>query len=339
MMRIVKWLILFGVAGTFAGFFLIGRVPVRDIKAYGATFAPNHAENLGLDPREVYRAMLDNLGIRKIRITAYWNRIERERGIVDFSELDWQVQDAEAHNAELILALGYRAPRWPECHIPEWAKKLPTDEFRSELIRHIERVIERYRDSKAIKIWQVENEPFLDFGICPPFSVELLDAEIARVRELDAPASPGGLGGRPIMITDSGELSLWIQAHKRADVFGSTLYRTIGHPTLGVFTYPLPPAFFRAKRAIAELANGPKPAVIIELQAEPWQEKALFQTEPSEHYKTMNPEKFRALLSYIRGTGFDEFYFWGVEWWYWLKEKHQMPDMWNIARETIQKTK
>ncbi|MBI1957176.1 MAG: hypothetical protein HYS44_01840 [Candidatus Niyogibacteria bacterium] len=339
MMRLLKWLLVVGVAVAIVGFFLAARAPVLDIKAYGATFAPFHAENFGLDPKTVYRAMLDDLGIRRIRISAYWNRVESSEGRFDFSELDWQVAEAEKRGAELIMAIGQKLPRWPECHIPEWATALSSQEYQEKLLQYIVVVVGRYKDSPSIKVWQIENEPFLDFGVCPPLDRELLDKEIALARSLDSPASSESLGGRPVMITDSGELSFWVRAHKRADIFGSTLYRTIWHPAVGVFTYPLPPVFFRIKRAITELASGVKPAVVIELQAEPWQEKALFQTEPAEHYKTMDPEKFRALLSYIRGTGFDEFYFWGVEWWYWLKETQNKPEMWNIAKEAIQKTR
>lgn len=339
MMQIAKGALFLCVIAVIALFFLARRAPAREITALGATFAPFHAEALGLDPQAVYHALLDDLGIRKIRISAYWNRIEKTRGEFDFSELDWQVSEAEKRDAELVLAVGQKLPRWPECHIPEWAASLSPPEYQEELLQYIVVVVNRYKNSPAVKIWQIENEPFLNFGICPPFSPETLDAEIKLARELDSPASPTSLGGRPIMITDSGEISLWIQAHRRADVFGTTLYRTIWHPSVGAFTYPLPPVFFRVKRAITDLINGSKPTLVIELQAEPWQERMLYETELEEQYKTMNPESFRTLLSYIRKTGFDEFYFWGVEWWYWLKEKHAMPEMWDIAREAIQATK
>ena len=166
----------------------------------------------------------------------------------------------------------------------------------------------------------------MTFGECPPFNKKLLDLEIAAVRAIDA---------KPIMITDSGELSYWVPAHKRADIFGSTLYRIIWSPTLGNFTYPLPAAFFRLKRSVAELFDKPKPAVIIELQAEPWQHKMLYETTPDEQLKIMNPDVFRATLEYASRTGFDTFYLWGVEWWYWLKVTHTMPEMWDTVKNEI----
>ena len=31
--------------------------------------------------------------------------------------------------------------------------------------------------------------------------------------------------------------------------------------------------------------------------------------------------------------GFDEFYFWGAEWWYWLKEKKSYPAVWDEGKK------
>ena len=53
---------------------------------------------------------------------------------------------------------------------------------------------------------------------------------------------------REIMITDSGELSIWLPAVKRADVFGTTMYRIVWSEKIskyfGYIKYPLPPRFF-----------------------------------------------------------------------------------------------
>jgi len=44
----------------------------------GVTFSWKYSEELGLDWREVYTAMLDDLGVRKVRLPAYWDHIEAE---------------------------------------------------------------------------------------------------------------------------------------------------------------------------------------------------------------------------------------------------------------------
>jgi len=46
----------------------------------------------------------------------------------------------------------------------------------------------------------------------------------------------------------------------------------------------------------------------------------------------MNPEQFKKMVGFASGTGFDEFYLWGTEWWYWMKEKHNDPRIWDIAK-------
>ena len=87
---------------------------------------------------------------------------------------------------------------------------------------------------------------------------------------------------------------------------------------------------------MVELLGEAKPATVIELQAEPWQHKALYETAAAEHLALMNPEKFRETLEYASQTGFAVFYFWGVEWWYWLKTTQHAPEMWDTAKAAIQ---
>ncbi|MEK7089960.1 MAG: beta-galactosidase, partial [Patescibacteria group bacterium] len=310
---------------------LIAGIPGKKPQIFGATFAPFYAEKFGLDWQETYIAMLDDLGIRKLRLPAYWHEIEPEDDRFDFSRLDWQIDEAEKRGAEIILAVGYKLPRWPECHIPNWARGLSRADFEREVLEYIEATVKKYKNVEAIKSWQIENEPFLSFGdSCPGFSSKFLDKEIALVKSLD---------DRPVMITDSGELSIWIPAAKKADIFGSTLYRVIWNDRIGYFTYPIPPEFFRLKRAITEIFVGKKPMVIIELQGESWQKKMNYEISVEEQYKSMNPQAFQEVLSYIEGTGFDTFYLWGVEWWFWLKTTQNKPEMWDIAKEAIQKIK
>ena len=112
------------------------------------------------------------------------------------------------------------------------------------------------------------------------------------------------------------------------------MYRTIYNDHIGHFTYPLPPSFFRAKRTLTRLIAGDKPMVVIELQGESWQKEMTYEVSVEEQYKSMNPEKFRDTIAYAKKSGFDTFYLWGVEWWYWLKENGH-PEMWEIAKEEI----
>lgn len=307
--------------------FLLASVPIQKTKILGVTFAPSVAKNFGFQPEKVYQAILQDLGVKHIRISAYWDQIERERGTYDFSDLDWEVREAEKYGAKLILAVGKKVPRWPECHIPPWANLLSEEEQNKALLEFVPQVISRYKDSQAIEMWQVENEPFLAFGECKYSPASVIDREIALVRSLDS--------SRKILVTDSGEISIWLQAARRGDIFGTTMYRRVVSRYFGYVDYHWPPQAFRIKRALVQMLVGKKPMIVVELQGEPWLTKPVEQATIEEQYTSVDPKYFQFLLDLSSRTGFDTYYLWGVEWWYWLKE-HGHPEIWNIMKEKIQ---
>ena len=328
---IIRWTVLGIILLSVVVGIFIRRAHVRQPLVYGVTFAAFYAEEFGLDWRETYQAVLDDLGARTLRIPAYWNRVEPQEGKFSFDDLDWQIAEAKKRNASVILALGRKLPRWPECHEPEWARDLSRDDFNKALLNYVAVTTEHFRNEETVTMWQLENEPYLPFGDCKDYDSSMVDEEIELVRSLDS--------ARPVMVTDSGELSLWIKAARRSDVFGSTMYRTVHNKIFGTITYPLPPSFFRFKRAVTELVVGKKPMIVVELQGEPWSREATSKLTIEDHYETMNPEMFREVLDYASKTGFDTFYLWGVEWWYWLKETQGKPEMWEVAKAAIAKTK
>ncbi len=293
----------------------------------GVTFSIRYAQDIGLDWKEVFVAMLDDLKIRQIRIPAYWDLIEKTEGEYDFSDLDWQLDQAEKRDAKVILVVGQKVPRWPECFIPEWAKN--NDSKRKEKLLEMERlVVERYKDRKVIQNWQVENEPFLSFGICPQADPALLDSEIANVKSVDAT--------HPVVITDSGELSLWYKAASRADVFGTTMYREVYSQKMGHWRYPIGPNFFKLKKAILEKFVNNSGSLVIELQGEPWVGGWTTSQPIDVQLASMNADILKDNVEFAKKTNFDQIYLWGVEWWYWMKVKQDNPTLWQQAREIYQ---
>lgn len=296
------------------------------LRDFGVTFSKFRAEELRMDWQRTYIAILDDLGVRKIRLSAYWTDFEPERDEVSFFNLDWQIAEADRRNAEILLVVGQRLPRWPECHIPDWAWDLPEEERQRELLEIIEQIVIRYRDNPVIKYWQVENEPFLlGFGICPPFNKKFLDEEIALVKSLDQ---------RPIIVTDSGELSIWLQAARRANIFGTTMYRIIWSdrlPGTGYLHYPFPPSFFHAKANLIKYFAGTKDIIVTELQAEPWGPKMAYEMPISERDKSLSIEQFEDNIRYAREVGFREAYLWGVEWWLWERDNGRL-EFWEYAK-------
>lgn len=289
---------------------------------FGVTFSKKFCEELGLNWQEVYLAALDDLKVRDLRLPAYWDEIERVEGVYDFTDLDYMVNEASNRNSRIIITLGRRQPRWPECHIPAWNNKKTALESETSILKLTKEIVNRYKDNKNIVYWQVENEAFLSsFGVCPPFDLNFLESEINLVRSLDS---------RKVMITGSGELSSWKNEGKLGDIFGTTMYRVVYDKLFGFVRYPIPAFFYRLKANWAGIDY--TKVVIIELQAEPWVAKGRmnYLSQP-EIDKSMSLDQFKANLQYAINVNFKQTYIWGVEWWYWQK-LYGNQAYWNIAR-------
>ena len=303
----------------------LGKAYDRSELAYGVTFSVKQARHLGLDWQKTYISILDDLGVRRLRLSAYWDEVEPMSGVFVWDDLDWQVKEAQIRGASVILAVGGRLPRWPECHFPAWAADLSKEQRQAKLLNYLKEAVERYRDTDKIIAWQVENEPFLNqFGECPRLDPDFLDQEIALVKTLD---------NRPIIITDSGELSVWIPAAKRADIFGTTMYRdTYSRFLKSYIHYPITPAFFRLKQRVASWFARPEDWIVIELAAEPWGPNSYKEMTQEEKDRTMSLAKFKEIIEFSRQAGFRTFYLWGVEWWYWEKKTLNQPEFWEYAK-------
>lgn len=319
-------IIILGLAAAFL--FLWTPPPAQEIN-YGAVFIQKHAENLGLDWRQTYLALLDDLKARDLKISAQWDLIEPQKGSYAFDDLDWQLDEAARRNAKIILTVGMKTSRWPECHLPAWAKSLDKAGQQAEILQLLAAIVGRYQDRPEIVAWQVENEPLFPFGECPWSDKEFLAKEVGHVRSLDH-------ANRPIIISDSGEGSWWFEAAKIADIVSVTMYRGAYFYQIGRYLdYPLPPALYWFKK---ELVGDffKKPVICGELQAEPWCKNQLYDCAPEEQKKTMDLARFQNNLDFATKTGLDTFYLWGAEWWYWMKTEQGDPSFWEEARKLFQ---
>jgi len=295
----------------------------RGEPAWGVTFSPSYAEELGYDHREVYLAMLDDLGVDHIRLPGYWDRVEKTPGNYDFSELDWLVEEASARDVKIILVLGQRQPRWPECHFPGWVKDLSKADREDQVLKFIEKVVRRYQENGSIVMWQLENEPLLNvFGECPHSDTDFLAQEIELVKSLDA---------RPVMITESGELSTWVRIAGLADILGVSLYRVTYNRYLGYLYYPLTPSHYHNKMAYIQALVDK--TICTELQAEPWATAAITAMSYEDMRDGMPLDTILTNMDFARRSGFPEIYLWGVEWWYYMKDKFGDDTYWNTMRE------
>ncbi len=293
---------------------------------WGVTWSQYYAmEELGLDWRPAYLALLDELRPPKLRLIAYWQYHEPDEGTFRFDDLDWQIEEAAKRDIPVTLSIGHRVPRWPECHSPEWAKRKTEEEFGAALKRYLSAVVTRYREVPVLERWQVENEPYIRvFGICPPLNVDFLHEEFELVRALDP--------SRPVLLTDSGELSTWRKNIGYPDVVGTTLYRTAWNPYTGWWTSVFPPFWYTARAWMLEM-TGADEVIVAELQAEPWAPggRSIVAVPFDEQIERYDVEEFKRMEIFARATGLPEIYLWGAEWWYWRKERGD-DLFWNEAK-------
>jgi hypothetical protein len=288
--------------------------------AYGVTFSTQYAKWLGLDWQKAFIATLDDLRVRKFRIPVYWDDVESQKGHEDWSETDWMLKEAAARKAGVILAIGRKTPRWPECHVPGWAQSLGEDDQRKEVLRFLKDEVDHFKGDIAVKVWQVENEPLFQFGKCPQPDRAFLKTEIALVRSIDP---------RPVMVTDSGELSTWIRTGSLGDILGISMYRLIWNKYLGELYWPVSPFYYTDRMNL--LSPVVKKVIISELQAEPWFTKEPSKTPIAEQLAQMNAARLNDNAEFAATTGASEIYLWGVEWWYWLKTQGH-EELWQAAR-------
>jgi GH35 family endo-1,4-beta-xylanase len=287
---------------------------------FGVTFSEPYALDLGLRPGEAFRALIRDIGLKVVRLCAYWDQIEPQPDNFDFTSLDWQVREAETAGVEIILALGQKAPRWPEYHLPSWAAR-DAPGYDEHVVRMVAAVVSHFRDA-PVRTWQIENEPYLAFG-GPAIEESLLVREIQAVRRVD---------DRPIMLTDSADKGNWGRAAKWCDVLGVNLYTRVwnGHRYVDI---DVPASRYRAK--ISDVEPLVTHVMVSELQAEPWGPRPVTQLTPSEAALTMDPARLRRNVDLAVQAGFETVLFWGGEWWYWLRERGDSR-MWETARSVVE---
>lgn len=290
---------------------------------YGVTFSPRYARYLKLDWQKVYLQVLSELKVKNLRLPSYWSSLEPEEGKYDFLETDFMLSEAEKAGARVLLVVGERQPRWPECHTPSWVKKLTVSEKQQKVFEFTQKVVERYKDNNVIWAWQVENEPFAYwFGECGPLDKNFLQKEVELVKKLDKKS-------RPVIITDSGEWGNWMEAVASADMLGVSVYRKVYNSIFGIFTpVPFPASAYQLKTALV----GSKKVIITELQTEPWlSRKDSKERLPQRQSSLFSIKDFTANVDFGKKIGFEEIYLWGVEWWYYMAQ-NGYPQYLNFAK-------
>jgi hypothetical protein len=301
----------------------------KDI-SFGIVYSTKQAESLGLDPLITYENILNKLQPERLRIIVYWDRIEKQNGIYDFNEVDFLMNKAQEENIKTTLIIGKKVPRWPECHIPDWLVNSNSKNLEKELNEYLIQVVSRYKNYSNLEFWQIENEPFYNFGNCSDnlLSVKELKNEIKLVKNLDP--------NHPIIITSSGEMETWLRSFIYGDKVGVSLYRRFYLSTPVFETgliYPLNPYFYQNKAKFFENIFK-KEVLLTEVQLEPWFDKSLRDIPIEEQFKEFDFEKFKESITFAEKTHTSKIYLWGVEWWYYLY-LNGYPEFLNYVKENI----
>ena len=304
-----------------------------DTPHFGVSFSPTHAAWLGLDPAETLRSLIRDVGLRYIRLSAYWNELAPEADHFDVGPLQRWLDLADKWDARVLLTAGLRAQRHPEFFPPAWLLTDPPlprgtlldqqPRIVARILLMLERLIATVADYPVIDAWQVENEPFLPAAhrtLGWRFSPALLAREI----EVVAAADPRR---RPIVVNHSSTTILdrhWRTALDLGDVLAQNLYPRVPVRALqGRYwnRYAMGPLSPRLS-AQAQLARRlGKDFWITELQAEPW-EKLDHRSVDPRRSGSISPARLRANIVRARATGASRIYLWGGEWWHYAAGHH-----------------
>ncbi len=211
--------------------------------------------------------------------------------------------------------------------MPVWAQMLPKDDWYDALYAYIETIINRYRNHPALGSWQLENEALLkDFGHCldNDYSHERLRREFKLIKDLD--------DKHPVIMTLSDSWGLpWRQP--KPDLYAISLYRQ--NHNKGSYNYSRRGPWFYRGRATAIRLIKQRRTFIHELQAEPWPDCPITEAPLEKQLELMSPEKLKENIAFAMRTNLYPIDLWGLEWWYWLRLKHDYPSIWKVVQEMV----
>ena len=320
----------------------------------GTTFSTRQCRYLHANAKQTLREIL-KAGFDLIRLSAYWDELEPQEGVYDFSSLDWQIAEAASKSTPIVLTVGMKAPRWPEYFIPSWALRRLRLRKGGDVSQHaylcqrtlrfLEAVVQRYRNEPMIWYWQVENEPLDRVGAgfwwsSPAFVTQ----EVALVRQLD-PLH------RPILLTTVTYPNLFLrkfmylfirhdtinESLRLGDILGVNVYPVVGHRWFFTTSYYWTTPKERNEYLSSVLqrpARGTKPVWVTELQAEPWEPDLLVYTEQAPP-PTGDPALLQQNIEELRALGIDTVLLWGAEYWQFRKTHYHDTAWWDEVHRIL----
>jgi Beta-galactosidase len=322
-------------------------IAARGSTQLGLSFRPRQAEALGLDADNSLTELLA-YPFELIRLGAYWNHIEPAPGQFCPGELDRHIDAAERSGKKIIVCIGpVKTFGYPEFFVPGHHLRRPLPEgvliepaahrkLLDAATAFLTRIIERYRDRRAIVAWQVEHEAVDPLGMEHSWrlSTAFVRAEVDAARAAD-PSRPILMNGfLPTSIPvglqqgwrtrDQGD-SLAV-AQQLADIVGIDFYPRHALAALGARAVYLAgsrsPWQHRRRRALFRWAAIPRRQIMVsEGQAEPWETVTTPPNPVNEGMASCLPEhlieNYNQCMSWSEGAPahLSAYLFWGAEYW------------------------
>ena len=328
----------------------------------GVSFRPPQLEVFGLDMRTTLQTLL-TYPFQLNRLGAYWKHIEPEPGQFLTDDLDWQIDAAERAWMHIILCVGaLKTFSYPEFFVPAHYLKQPLQEGKlvkpaahpallAAATEFSTRIVERYKQRKAIVAWQVEHEAVDPLGVEHTWRLDaaFVAKEVEAVRKAD-PTRPILMNGfLPTSLPV--RLSQWLQtrdqgdslavAQRMADIVGIDYYprhalTALGPKTLYLDGSKRPWHQRSVKQLFTETQMHQQKLMVSEGQAEPW-ETVTSPPNPMKQgmYSCLPEHIIDTYNTWMRQSQADPLYaylFWGAEYWMLRKQSGDASYIQTFAR-------
>ena len=177
---------------------------------------------------DAYKAYLEPLGIRRIRLQGGWGRTEKAKGVYDFAWLDHIVDDAHERGLTVCLETSYgnklyekNAAGGPGGLLPEGDETLAAwDKWVEAMVRHYA--------PKGVKEWMMYNEPNLrkENTVEKTAAFNIRTAEVIKRIDPQAKVAAFVLSGLNLKTIEG--LLTQVNAQGKADLFDWVVYHGYG---------------------------------------------------------------------------------------------------------------
>lgn len=177
---------------------------------------------------DAYKAYLEPLGIRRIRLQGGWGRTEKVKGVYDFGWLDHIVDDAHERGFTVCLETSYgnklyekNAAGGPGGLLPEGEETLAAwDKWVEAMVRHYA--------PKGVKEWMMYNEPNLrkENTVEKTAAFNIRTAEVIRRADPQAKVAAFVLSGLNLNMIEG--LLTQVNAQGKAGLFDWAVYHGYG---------------------------------------------------------------------------------------------------------------